>query len=601
MRKPKECKAKHGMALNDTQNSAPRGKTTTKKEILPQKKRLGGILFAKMARGGAAELRSNAEEINQLNVFPVPDGDTGDNMRMTIESGIMAIENLHSDNLAEVMRTLSHGMLLGARGNSGVILSQFFAGVAEGFGGAKEADPYSLGEALKLGVERAYKTVLTPTEGTILTVAREAVEYAVSKITTKTTIKSFFAHLADEMYASLERTPEILPALKSAGVVDSGGAGLFYIIDGFRRVLNGEEISENPSSDTKKIPDSCRFESFNADSEMTFAYCTELLIRLLNKKCDVEAFDIKAFKDQISTLGDSVCIVYSDGIIKLHVHSFTPEMVIEYARRFGELISVKIENMNLEHSSTLGYESDNKGKTQGLRKELFTKSSKASMKHRKRYATIAVSSGKGFTDIFYDIGTDKVIEDKTKEAPSARDFIDAIGSVDAEDILIFPNNSNFILAAKQAAKLCEKKRVHVIETKSIGTGYAALLSLDKSIVDTDKLTESLYQVIDKVSDGCTSLAVRSAEFDGVKVKKGDTVGIIGKKIVLSCRSGAKCAESLAIQLLSDKKTLYVFFGKGESYKSSERLACRIKEKVPESEVYYLPGGQVMYPFIFVAI
>ena len=248
---------------------------TNKQEKSDKKglKFLGGLLLAKMAKGGAAELRSNAEEVNNLNVFPVPDGDTGDNMRMTIESGISAIESLDTDDLAEVVQVLSHGMLLGARGNSGVILSQFFAGVAKGLRAVQQANPETLGAALKMGVDQAYATVMTPTEGTILTVAREAVDYAVSKITPQTTIRSFFANFVKEMHASVNRTPELLPQLKEAGVVDSGGAGLYYIMDGFNRVLNGENVEDSEGaveSVTKPKATAPSANAFGPDSTMTF-------------------------------------------------------------------------------------------------------------------------------------------------------------------------------------------------------------------------------------------------------------------------------------------------------------------------------------------
>jgi DAK2 domain fusion protein YloV len=291
-------------------------------------KYLGGLLLSKMARGGAKQLRTNAEEVNKLNVFPVPDGDTGDNMRMTIESGIAAIENIDSDDLAEVMKTLSHGMLLGARGNSGVILSQFFAGMAKGLDSSDKADPATFGHALELGVQQAYSSVMTPTEGTILTVAREAVEYAVSRLTPKSTIRTLFADLVKEMHASLDRTPEILTVLKEAGVVDSGGAGLLYIMDGFNRVLNGEEISDDGVQYELTKSSAPTAFAFNENSEMTYGYCTELLVQLQRSKTDIENFDIEALRSFLVSIGDSVVAFKTESIVKLHVHTFTPEKVL---------------------------------------------------------------------------------------------------------------------------------------------------------------------------------------------------------------------------------------------------------------------------------
>ena len=319
-------------------------KKSSKKSEGGDLKYLGGLLLAKMAFGGAARLRSNADEVNKLNVFPVPDGDTGDNMRMTVESGIAAIENLDSDDLSEVMKVLSHGMLLGARGNSGVILSQFFAGISKGLAGTKKADPAILGHALELGVKQAYTSVMTPTEGTILTVAREAVEYAVERITPQSTLRSFFADLVGEMHASVDRTPEILSVLKEAGVVDSGGAGLYYIMDGFNRVLNGEEVSQvgeaAPQTTAKPAID---FSAFGPDSVMTYGYCTEMLVQLQNSKADVESFDIEALKEFLGSIGDSVVAFKTESIVKLHVHTFTPEKVLAHCHTFGEFLTIKIE------------------------------------------------------------------------------------------------------------------------------------------------------------------------------------------------------------------------------------------------------------------
>ena len=312
---------------------------------------LDGELLAKMAQGGAAQLLSKTEEVNNLNVFPVPDGDTGDNMRMTIESGIAAIENTTSNNLAMVMQQLSKGMLLGARGNSGVILSQFFAGVAKGLDTYSKADAKIVGDALMLGVKQAYSSVVTPTEGTILTVAREAVEYSVANINENSTIRSLFSDLVKEMYASLQRTPEILTVLKDAGVVDSGGAGLFYIIDGFYRVLNGEEISVSASVKPSVQAPKVNLDAFGPDSVMTYGYCTELLLRLQNSKVEnIDAFDCSVISDFLGSVGDSVVIFQTESIVKIHVHTFTPEKVLEFCRRYGEFLTIKIENMSVPHN-----------------------------------------------------------------------------------------------------------------------------------------------------------------------------------------------------------------------------------------------------------
>lgn len=601
MRKKKEKKTQcsESSSVNSAEKKAKK-ELKREKSKESSKKSLSGSLFAKMARGGAAELRTNADEVNRLNVFPVPDGDTGDNMRMTIESGIAAIENLNSDNLAEVMRVLSHGMLLGARGNSGVILSQFFAGVADGFKNANEADPYSLGEALKLGVKKAYGTVMTPIEGTILTVAREAVDYAVSKITPQTTIKSFFANLSREMYASLERTPEILPALKSAGVVDSGGAGLFYIVDGFRRVLNGENIAEITDNSDKKAVE-MNTDTLTPDTEMPLPYCTEVLLQLLNAKSKVEDFRLEDFKTYISMLGDSVCTVMSGSTVKLHVHSFTPEKVIEYARSFGELISVKIENMNLQHSDTTSDVLNNKKvENYAKGKQSFTETEINREKQKKKYSVVTVSCGTGFQDLFYKLGADAVIYDENGKAPSAREFLNAFLTCSGEEIFVLPNDSNIILSARQAAQLYTGAGVYVIETKSVCEGYAAITAYEGDENSVEAVTKAMREAISDISDGSVFYAVRNAEIDGVKIKKGDTVGTVDKKIIISSKSDAEACDAVAAELLQQKRLLTVFYGKMVTKKDYEKLISRLKALHPDKEVYSYFGGQEIYPYIFAA-
>ena len=424
--------------------AAPKKKTEKKKTKRSSisLKFIGGALLRKMAFGGAKQLGSNADEVNKLNVFPVPDGDTGDNMRMTIESGIAAIENMDSDDLAEVMKALSHGMLLGARGNSGVILSQFFAGTAKGLDKEEKADAETFGRALEMGVKQAYSSVMTPTEGTILTVAREAVEYAVSRITPKSTIRSLFADLVKEMHASLERTPEILTVLKEAGVVDSGGAGLLYIMDGFNRVLNGEEIEgESLSEKVAKAPAASEniFE-FGPDSVMEFGYCTECLLRLQNAKTDIDAFDVEELKNFLASLGDSIVAFKTDSIVKLHVHTFTPEKVLEYCRQYGEFLTIKIENMSVQHS-----ESTSKDEP---REEEKTEAPAETSAPAKRNGMVAVSNGPGVDALFLDLGVDCIVEGGQTQNPSTNDFLDAFAKVNAEHIFVFPNNGNVVLAAQ---------------------------------------------------------------------------------------------------------------------------------------------------------
>ena len=570
-------------------------KKSSKKSEGGDLKYLGGLLLAKMAFGGAARLRSNADEVNKLNVFPVPDGDTGDNMRMTVESGIAAIENLDSDDLSEVMKVLSHGMLLGARGNSGVILSQFFAGISKGLAGTKKADPAILGHALELGVKQAYTSVMTPTEGTILTVAREAVEYAVERITPQSTLRSFFADLVGEMHASVDRTPEILSVLKEAGVVDSGGAGLYYIMDGFNRVLNGEEVSQveeaAPQTTAKPAID---FSAFGPDSVMTYGYCTEMLVQLQNSKADVESFDIEALKEFLGSIGDSVVAFKTESIVKLHVHTFTPEKVLAHCHTFGEFLTIKIENMTLQH-------------TESTEEVSFVMNTDAPVEsdpaaEMKQYGVVAVSNGEGISALLKELGTDEVVPGGQTQNPSTNDFLDAFSRVHAEHIFVFPNNGNIVMAARQAASLYEDATVHVIPSKNIGTGYVGISSIDFENPDPQAVIAQVEAAMQRVTAGYISPSIRDADMNGVHIHKGDTIGIIEKEIVVSEADMMTATTKLAKQLLDgpDKFMLTVFTGKDATAENQAALSEHLTESCPSAEVYFIDGGQEIYPFIFVA-
>ena len=600
--------------------STPKTSTKKKKDVNEEKtskkksktalKTLGGLLFAKMAKGGAAELRSNADEVNKLNVFPVPDGDTGDNMRMTIESGVRAIEHLDTDDLAKVTEALSKGMLLGARGNSGVILSQFFAGVSKGLRTSSSADPKTLGAALEMGVQQAYTTVMTPTEGTILTVAREAVAYAVERINDNSTIRSFFADLVKEMHASVDRTPDLLPALKEAGVVDSGGAGLFYIMDGLNRVLNGEEIESvgtlAPSeSEEKSAPDTS---AFNADSVMTYGYCTELLVQLQNSKCNPEEYDVDALRTFLATLGDSIVAFKTDSIVKLHVHTLTPEVVLAKMREVGEFLTVKIENMSLQHSALEAGAAAEENKapedSEPNNTEEVANSEVSAAPVMKKYGIVAVTNGAGVEALFRELGADATVSGGQTNNPSAQEFLEAFETISAENIFVFPNNSNIFLAAKQAAEIYEKAKIHVIPTKSIGTGYVALATLTTMELDScepDDVLAAANEAIESVVCGAISPAIRDTQINGIEIKNGDTIGIIGKEIIVDDEDRDNAAFALADYMLKDGRYMMtVFRGKDATEEDAERLNTRITEKYPDVEVYIIDAGQDIYPYIIVA-
>ena len=551
---------------------------------------LDGPLFAKMAQGGAAQLRSNADEVNKLNVFPVPDGDTGDNMRMTIESGIAALESLEShDNLAEVLNTLSHGMLLGARGNSGVILSQLFAGMAKGLANCEKADAATIGQAMLIGVKQAYNSVMTPTEGTILTVAREATEYTVAKITPETTIRSMFSDLISEMYASLQRTPEILAVLKQAGVIDSGGAGLFYIMDGFNRVLNGEELHVgelNAETATPAPAEEIDLDAFGPDSEMVYGYCTELLLRLQTKKVDLDTFDESVIRNFLMEIGDSIVTFRVDSIVKIHVHTKTPDVVLTFCRQFGEFLKVKIENMSLQHNETLNEETP--------------ASEPVAPTEKKRYGVVAVASGAGIEAVFSELGVDVVVNGGQTQNPSTNDFLDAFAQINAEHIFVFPNNGNILLAARQAAEIYTKATIHVLESKDLGAGYVAVSSMDLNEQDVDTILEQAAEAMQHAKTGVISPSIRDAELDGVHIKNGDFIGFVGKHMYVSESEKNAAAAGLLSHMVTDESYLLtVFCGKDITDEESEHLQEYVEETYPDMEAYFIEGDQDVYPYIFI--
>lgn len=552
---------------------------------------LDGEMLIQMFRGGAAQLRSNAKEVNDLNVFPVPDGDTGDNMSMTMEGGVAALEGMQSNSLADVMAQLSKGMLLGARGNSGVILSQFFAGMNKGLAEYDKADAQVVGHALEEGVKQAYSSVITPTEGTILTVAREAVEFAVSRIDDDSTITGLFYDLTAEMYNSLQRTPEVLDVLKEAGVIDSGGAGLFYIMEGFYKILSGEEIEINSDSSLPQAKsNTVDLSAFGPDSELTYGYCTELLLQLQNAKVNPDDFDVNIIIDYLTTIGESIVAFKNGSIVKLHVHTLEPGKVLDFCRQFGEFLTVKIENMNLQHS-----QSDSKIPEKDAPKSTAKKAVK-------EHGTVAVASGDGIAELFKQLGVDYVVPGGQTQNPSAQDFLYAFEEVNAKHIYVFPNNGNIVMAAKQAGQLYKAGEVHVIESKDLGQGYAAISSLNFQSDDPELITAQLTEAMGYVKTGLVSTSIRDAELNGVHIECGDYIGFVGKEMLVSCKDLSDAAVSLLDKMGINNGEVYLvtaFVGKDTSEAELADLQKYMEENHSDVEFYTVTGGQEVYPFIFV--
>ncbi len=564
--------------------------------------------FRKAVLGGAANLRNHAGEVNNLNVFPVPDGDTGDNMRMTIEGGIDSIISTENDELSlgEAASNVAHGMLIGARGNSGVILSQLFDGIAAGLKNCDKADVKTVGAALSLGVKQAYRAVLTPTEGTILTVARESVEYAVSRINERSTLASLFGDLLSEMGESLKRTPDMLNVLKQAGVVDSGGAGLYYITEGMVMSFGGDLSKAVPdysreagvSGDEKGVKrltsvSGANYSAFTEDSEMVYGYCTELLLQLQKKKVDIPSFDIGVIRDFLNGVGDSVVAVMNGSIVKIHVHTMTPEKVLGFCRQYGEFLNVKIENMTLQHSEIADY-------SEGEKADVTAEA--VAPGERKKYGVAAVVSGEGLERLFRELGADCIIHGGQTNNPSTAEFLEAFAKINAEHIFVFPNNKNIILTANQAAANYPEAEVHVIGSRDIGMGYAGLSCADFSLGSADEVLSGIEAAMGNVATGFVSTATRDVVMDGVEVKKGDCICFIDKWLVGAEKDGLSSAVMLCDCLLSEGERfmLTIFTGKDADEGKNGILEEMVREKHPDVEIYFASGGQGVYEYIVMA-
>lgn len=542
-------------------------------------KTLDGILFARMINSGAANLKAHAEEINDLNVFPIPDGDTGDNMLMTMMGGVH--KDFDCDDLCQVADRISGGMLLSARGNSGVILSQFFAGIRLGFEGLHTADVAAIGKAFRDGVNQAYRSVMTPTEGTILTVIREATEYACGK--NVETPEEFLDAFIEEAKRSLARTPELLPVLKKAGVVDSGAAGLIYIVDGMVRAVSGDDILELSSMAATSDAE-LDLNAFDENSVLEFGYCTELLLRLQNAKTDIPTFDVAVITDFLQTIGDSIVAVRNGSVVKLHVHTMTPDKVLAFCQQFGEFLKVKIENMSLQHNNTVAEE----------------KKTATPKTERKKYGVVAVASGSGVKQIFLDRGADVVVDGGQSMNPSAEDLIEAVEAVNADVIFLYPNNGNIVLTAEQAAKLYEGSDIRVIPSTTIGAGYASLSMLDYGSDDPDQIANELTEAMEGVVTAEISHCIRDAKMEDTEVHTGDYIGFTGKKL-LAVNPDRKTAVCETVDQLgfADYDICILLRGKDADPAEAAEIEGCLNQKYGGKEIYLIDGEQDVYDYILI--
>ena len=549
--------------------------------------KVNGELYKIIVKNGAVSLRNDYKRIDALNVFPVPDGDTGTNMSMTIEAGVSALENENETSIYLMSKKFSRGMLMGARGNSGVILSQFFRGIYKGLEGFDEVGAKEFAKAFKRGVEQAYKAVMKPVEGTILTVCREASEYAFKNVSKKSSIEDFFELFLKEAYASLERTPDLLPALKDACVVDSGAAGFIQIIEGMYKAVKGEILEHIDASSVST--NSVNRGSFNAHSELTYGYCTEFILQLQHSKVDVANFDEKVITDELQVLGDSIVCFKDEDIIKVHVHTKTPGIVLGIGQKYGEFITLKIENMSIQHNeSEEVQEQCNCEQCVEMR----------SKQERKKYAVVAVASGTGLVNMFKSMGVDYVVSGGQTMNPSSEDFVTAFDSINAENIIVFPNNSNIVMAAQQAGKYYDKANVVVIKTKSLAQGYSALTVLDLSSDNLEEIEESIQEVITNVTTGLVTYSIRDASIDGIEIKKDDYIGIINGRMVASTASRVETVkEMLKATDLSEKYIVTIITGCDANPAETEEIIAHIAENYPDIETDVVEGNQEVYSYI----
>lgn len=541
--------------------------------------RLNGALYAQMISSGADHLSCYRKEVNDLNVFPIPDGDTGDNMLATVYSGADATEGQFDGALSDIADKGAHGMLLGARGNSGVILSRIFSGIKKGFADVREATLDDIAHAMRLGVEEAYHAVPEPVEGTILTVFSDSVRFANARITADSSLESYFGDLVDEMQRALERTPDQLPVLREAGVVDSGGAGLLYIFEGMRRVLNGEAVEKGEAHGAAPKAD---LNAFDENSELTFGYCTEFLLRLQRRKGDPESFDLNAFIEYLNSVGNSVVAFREGSIVKVHVHTMRPGDILNRCQRYGEFLTLKVENMSLQHNET----------------DLPTVAAKVP-KARKKTGIVAVAAGEGLKELFRSLGADEVIDGGQSMNPSAADFLNAFERINADTVYVFPNDGNVLLTAEQARDLFPSSDVRVLHSHTVGEGYAAMSMMDTG-AEPDALVSDLEDVIQSVVTGFVSRASRNAEKDGVHVREGDFIGFIGDTIYINDCDANDTALALAKDMHAEQfGVLLLLSGHDANPQETERLCDALRTAYPRTEVIRIDGGQPVHHYILV--
>jgi len=543
--------------------------------------KINGLVLAEMIDLGSKNLAKNAEKINALNVFPVPDGDTGTNMNLSMSSGAKETAANVVENIGELGKSFSKGLLMGARGNSGVILSQLFRGMSQYIADKKEVNAKEFAEAIQNGVSIAYKAIIKPVEGTILTVAREAAEAGLKAAENTTSVVEVMEAIYAEAQASLKRTPELLPILKEVGVVDSGGQGLVCVYQGFVAALKGEKIEGLEAVETNVVD--MQFEDnhdmdFMSPEDIVYGFCTEFTVRLDKEKKD---FNEDKFREDMSKFGDSLLVISDSEYVKIHVHTETPGDVFNYGQQYGELIKIKSDNMREQHREVLRKQ---EAKQTTAPKEL------------KEQAMISISMGAGLSKVLTSMGVDYIVEGGQTMNPSTEDIMKAIKEVNAKNIFIFPNNKNIQLAAKQAAELAEEN-VFVIESKTAPQGLAAVMVFNPQ-ASADENFANMQEVLSTVSTLEVTHAVRDTNIEGVEIKKDEFMGIKDGKIVVSNLSLNTVLEELLEKSIDeDKEIVTLYLGEESTEEYTDFLEQLIEEKYPDVEVELIESGQPVYPYI----
>ena len=546
--------------------------------------------FRAMVEIGEMRLSENAEFVNSLNVFPVPDGDTGTNMMLSFKSGAERVANSTATTVGDLAQDLAKGLLMGARGNSGVILSQLFRGFSKAVVGKDVITGEELAQAFTNGVETAYKAVMKPVEGTILTVARESAKRGVRKLETSNDIIEVMGSVLRGAEKSLAKTPDLLPVLKEVGVVDSGGQGLVFIYNGFFEALTGEAVPVQSLQSNKIDLTSVAHHESGVDYEhvstgdIKFGYCTEIMVKIGEGETVVDTFDYDTFRNYLNELGDSLLVVADDEIIKVHVHTERPGEVMNYGQRFGSLMKVKVDNMRLQHEEV-------------LKTDYTAKVKEAAQKQKAEYGIVAVAAGEGVQELFKSMGVTTIINGGQTMNPSTEDILQAVKEAHAEKVIVLPNNKNIQMAANQAAEVSEDAAVAVVATRTISEGLASLLAFNPEASLEDNQAAMSEQMA-LVSSGQITNAVRDTNIDGVEIKKDDFMGIVDGKILVSIADRKEATLATIEKMINDdSEILTIIYGEDADASEVEEITEAVEAKYPDVEVEVHEGNQPVYTYL----